>query len=82
MLAQLVIIQLALKGAMTSSPGSQTSLEVCAFLKHALDAPGTGILFDGLFLLIPSGAGRGGAVPLTSSPACWDGEQVLVMGRG
>lgn len=40
MLAQLVIIQLALKGAITSSSGSQTSLECCAFLKHALDAVG------------------------------------------
>lgn len=40
MLAQLVIIQLTLKGAITSSPGSQTSLEFYTFLKHALDAVG------------------------------------------
>lgn len=40
MLVQLVIIQLALKGAITSSPGSQTSLKFCAFLKYVLDAAG------------------------------------------
>lgn len=35
MLAQMVVIQLALKETITSVPGPQPSLESCAFHKHA-----------------------------------------------
>lgn len=53
MLVQLVTIQLTLKEAITCSPGPQTSLEICASHKHALDTAGAGVLCDVLSLFIP-----------------------------